>query len=69
MIWGPDKTIQKIRNFEINPRAFDLSFADRYSLSLLIQKVFKLKPSEVKSLLNKFYNDTYMIKTPVLHHT
>ena len=62
IIWGGDKTIQKIRNFEINPRAFDLSFADRYSLSIINSKKFsQLKPSEVKSLLNKFYNDTYIV--------
>ena len=62
IIWGGDKTIQKIRNFEINPRAFDLSFADRYSLSIINSKKFShLKSSEVKSLLNKFYNDTYIV--------
>ena len=40
IIWGGDETIQKIRNFEINPRAFDLSFADRYSLSIINSKNF-----------------------------
>ena len=62
IIWGGDNTIQKIRNFKINPRAFDLSFADRYSLSIINSKKFShLKSSEVKKLLNKFYNDTYIV--------
>ncbi len=62
IIWGGDKTIQRIRNFEINPRAFDLSFADRYSLSIINSKKFyKLKSSEIQRLLHKFYNDTYIV--------
>ena len=62
IIWGGDKTIQKIRNFEINPRAFDLSFADRYSLSIIDTKKFsKLKSFEVRRLVDKFYNDTYIV--------
>ena len=43
IIWGGDNTIKKIRSFEINPRAFDISFGDRYSLCIIItQKLISL---------------------------
>ena len=32
IIWGGDETIRKIRNYELSPRSFDLTFADRYSI-------------------------------------
>ncbi len=62
IIWGGDNTIKKIRSFEINPRAFDLSFADRYSLSIInTQKLISLKSFEARRLAEKFYNDTYLV--------
>ena len=32
IIWGGDKSIERIRKFPINSRSFDLTFADRYSI-------------------------------------
>ncbi len=62
IIWGGDNTVKKIRSFEINPRAFDLSFADRYSLSIInTQKLISLKSFEARRLAEKFYNDTYLV--------
>ena len=34
IIWGGDKSIEKIRKFPINSRSFDLTFADRYSICI-----------------------------------
>ena len=62
IIWGGDNTVKKIRSFEINPRAFDISFADRYSLCIInTQKLISLKSFEAKRLAEKFYNDTYLV--------
>ena len=35
VIWGGDKTINNIRTFQIPTRSIDVSFADRYSVSLI----------------------------------
>jgi len=62
IVWGGDNTVQKIRNFKINPRAFDLSFADRYSLCIInTKKLLSLKSFEAQRLADKFYNDTYIV--------
>ena len=62
IVWGGDNTVQKIRNFKINPRAFDLSFADRYSLCIInTKKLLSSKSFEDQRLADKFYNDTYIV--------
>ena len=35
LIWGGDKTIKDIRKYSLNPRAFDITFSDRYSICFL----------------------------------
>lgn len=62
IVWGGDNTVQNIRNFAINPRAFDLSFADRYSLCVInTEKLSTLKSFETERLVSKFYNDTFIV--------
>lgn len=60
IIWGGDKSIENIRKFPIKSRAFDLTFADRYSICLIdTEKLKKLNNINLKLFTNKFYNDTY----------
>lgn len=60
LIWGGDKTIKKFKSFSTKPRCIDLTFADRYSISILdAEKVSKLNKDKLRDLAQKFYNDTY----------
>lgn len=60
VIWGGDKTINKFKKYETKPRCIDLSFADRYSISIIdSNQLEKLNDQDFTSLVQKFYNDTY----------
>ena len=60
VIWGGDSTVKKFKTFETKPRCIDLSFANRYSISLIdSNKLAKLNAQDLSSLAKKFYNDTY----------
>jgi len=62
IIWGGDKTIQEVRKHSSNPRCLDITFPDRYSFCVINSKIFKkLKNSELKRLVENFYNDTYLV--------
>ena len=61
-IWGGDKTINEVRKIWIPERAVELTFADRYSLSVLdLNKLTKIKGHEIKLICKKFFYDTYMM--------
>ena len=62
VIWGGDATIATIRQNAIPPRAFDICFADRYSLAAInADKMCDESMYDVcKGLAEKFYNDTYL---------
>jgi hypothetical protein len=59
IIWGGDETIRNIRRNMIGPRAFDITFADRYSICVINADKLVLDPKLMK-LANDFYNDTYL---------
>jgi hypothetical protein len=60
VIWGGDKTINDIRKIWIPERAIDISFPDRYSLSVInLDQMKKQKPNQLKLLVKKFYYDGY----------
>lgn len=59
VIWGGDGTIQEIRRAPLSARAFDLTFADRYSLCA-IQADEYLKEEDPERVAQGFYNDTYL---------
>ncbi|MEJ8552673.1 acyl-CoA reductase [Tepidibacter sp. Z1-5] len=60
VIWGGDITINTIRQSPLSPRAYDLTFADRYSLSIInADKIVNEK--DIKKVVKNFYNDTYSI--------
>ncbi len=62
VIWGGDKTVNEIRNFKLQERSVDISFADRYSLCLInSDKLKSLDNYEMKNFVKKFYNDTYLV--------
>lgn len=63
VIWGGDATIATIRQNAILPRAFDICFADRYSIAAINSDELntdKLNPENLKQLAERFYNDTYL---------
>lgn len=60
VIWGGDSTINEIRKLELQPRAFDVTFSDRYSLCVINSKKY-LEEKNKKSIANSFYNDTYLM--------
>ena len=62
LIWGGDKTIQDIRCFSTHSRSVDITFADRYSFCVIdIDKLKKLTLENLKKIVYKFYNDTYLV--------
>jgi len=59
MIWGGDDTIAAVRKAEIAPRAFDITFADRYSVAV-VDAEFIEQMDDLSKLAEGFYNDTYL---------
>ena len=62
VIWGSNKTVNDIRKMWIPERAIDLTFPDRYSLSVInLDRLKKEKSDQVKLLAKRFYYDGYMM--------
>jgi len=62
VIWGGDKTINKIKLMPLKPSATDITFADRYSLSCInSKKILNLNSIQLNKLTSAFYNDTYLM--------
>lgn len=62
LIWGGDKTISDLKNFETKPRNLDLPFSDRYSITIINAEQFsKLSKPKISNIIRKFYNDTYLV--------
>jgi hypothetical protein len=59
IIWGGDETISQIRENVLPPRAFDVTFADRYSLCVINADKY-IDEKEPEIIANDFYNDTYL---------
>jgi len=60
LIWGGDKTINAIRKIDLNPRALELTFSDRYSISVIDTKSLN-KKNKCARLVERFYNDTFVV--------
>lgn len=61
VIWGGDATIETIRKNAIPARAFDICFADRYSIAAIRPKaILEASDDEIAKLAERFYNDTYL---------
>ena len=62
VIWGGDHTINCIRKIWIPERAIDITFPDRYSLSVInLDQLKKQKLKQIELLAKKFYYDGYMM--------
>jgi hypothetical protein len=59
IIWGGNETVSNIKNINSNPKSLDISFPDRYSISLIDAKSYLELKIRI-SLVNLFYNDTYL---------
>jgi hypothetical protein len=59
VIWGGDDTIAQIRKSAIPARAYDVTFADRYSIAAINADKFVNEQNTAKVAEN-FYNDTYL---------
>lgn len=59
VIWGGDATIETIRKNAIPARAFDICFADRYSIAAIRPKAI-LEADNCSLIAERFYNDTYL---------
>ena len=61
VIWGGDETIRRVRQAPLAPRAFDVAFADRWSLLVIDPgAVLAMEDSALASTAQGFYNDTYL---------
>lgn len=59
LIWGGDNTINSIRKEPLQPRSFDVTFSDRYSICIINADEF-INESNPSSIAKGFYNDTYL---------
>ncbi|OUS11464.1 hypothetical protein A9Q97_07265 [Rhodospirillales bacterium 47_12_T64] len=58
VIWGGDQTIRQIRQVPLAPKAMDISFADRFSWSLINAKYFLgTTKDQQKKIAQQLYND------------
>ncbi len=59
IIWGGDSAINEIRRAPLNPRAFEVVFADRYSICVIDAGKY-LAVRNHANIARDFYNDTYL---------
>ena len=59
VIWGGDKTIANLRQSPLKPRAYEITFADRYSAAIINADLY-LKEENKQKVAQNFYNDTYL---------
>lgn len=61
IIWGGDATIAEIRRSPLQPRATEITFADRFSLAVIDAAAYRiLSEQEKRKIARGFYNDTYL---------
>lgn len=58
IIWGGDATIAEIRRSPLKPRANEITFADRHSITVINADSYILSGNKNKIAM-EFYNDTY----------
>ena len=62
VIWGGDKSINEIRKYPLSPNAFDVTFADKYSICIISAKNYlKSKPTHLESPKH-----TYITKNSII---
>lgn len=63
IVWGGDKTINSIRKYNLKPHANEITFSDRYSISLINTGKISTKNNNLNfsRLIQNFYNDTMIM--------
>ncbi len=59
IVWGGDRTIAELRKSPLAPRAAEITFADRYSLSVIDSDAY-MAAEDPGRIADDFYNDTYL---------
>ena len=59
IVWGGDNTIAELRKSPLPPRSGEITFANRYSLSVIDSDTY-LKIEDKLGVAEGFYNDTYL---------
>ena len=60
MIWGGDETIKRFKYFETKPKCVDLTFSNRFSITLINSEVYsKLNDLKRKRLIDNFIKDCF----------
>jgi len=60
VIWGGDKTVNEVRKIWIPEKSVEITFPDRYSISIInLDKLRKISSTEKKMLVNRFFYDGY----------
>lgn len=59
IVWGGDATIAELRQSPLQPRAVEVSFADRYSLAVINSDSYVAIENKTK-VAEQFYNDTFL---------
>lgn len=60
VIWGGDDTISTFRGFPLNPRATELAFANKFSMSILdARAVAEAQDDALHQLATAFHNDVF----------
>ena len=61
VIWGGDETIRRVREAALAPRAFDVTFADRWSLLAIdARTIAQMDDRALAAVAKGFYDDTYL---------
>ena len=58
IIWGGDNTIEELRKSPLPPRSMEITFADRYSLTVIDSDAY-MDMADKEKTAQDFYNDTY----------
>ncbi|MDC1120384.1 acyl-CoA reductase [Alphaproteobacteria bacterium] len=60
MLWGGDNTISQFKRFPTKARCLDITFSDRFSVSMIKPSALgNLNDRELDRVTKRFYNDTY----------
>ncbi len=60
ILWGGDETVQSIKQLPSKPAAKDISFADKFSYTVINSKKYlSLTEEDKKNLSRQFFNDAY----------
>ena len=60
IIWGGDRTVQKIKSIPASPSTHEIVFTDKSSMAVLkAAEIIKLEESYLHHLIHQFYNDAF----------